>query len=386
VKGPTASGVKEAIRVVIIDDDEDDFLLIRDLLTSIRDETFKVDWISNYADGMAALHTGSYDVCLLDYRLGEKNGIDFLKELSDSGLKTPVIVLTGCGEHDVDLEAMRHGAADYLVKSEVAVPLIERSIRYALHRSRTQEALQEREAQILMQERLASVGMLASSLAHEIGTPLGVIRGRAEYLSMQLKAEPLVQKNADIIISQIDRVSKLIRSLLNLARGERAVHSDQVPFAEVAAEVLELMGHEFRKHGIEIRNELPVDIRILVSGKSEPLHQVLLNLLINSVHAIESAKRQGRLTGHFIRIGARLQGDIWEISVFDSGCGISMENLKKLFRPFFTTKDIGVGTGLGLATSFRILESWGGSIRAESVAHEGATFTILLPASKSEKK
>jgi signal transduction histidine kinase len=368
------------IRVLVIDDDEDDFILIEDLLREYREGTVKAEWKADYASGMAAIQGDGYDVCLLDYRLGEKSGIDFLKEISSSGVKTPVILLTGYGEHDVDLEAMRHGAADYLVKSEVNTPLVERTIRYALHRARTQEALREREAQILMQERLASVGMLASSLAHEIGTPLGVIRGRAEYLSMQLKDEPSVQKNADVIIAQIDRVSKLIRSLLNLARGEKAKLAGEVSFREIADEVLELMGHEFRRQEIEIRNDLPKDMIIMVAGQSEPLHQVLLNLLVNSVHAIETAREGGRKSGHLIRLSGERCGDRWEIAVTDSGCGISKENLNKLFRPFFTTKDIGRGTGLGLATTFRILESWGGSIRAESQDGQGSTFKMILPA------
>lgn len=373
----------EIIRVLVVDDDEDDYVLIQDLISSIRDEKIQTEWVSTYSEGMAAVSSGQYDLCLLDYRLGEKSGIDFLEEAATQDLETPIILLTGHGQHDVDLEAMKCGAADYLVKSEVNTPIIERSIRYALHRARTQAELRDREAQILMQERLASVGMLASSLAHEIGTPLGVIRGRAEYLSMRLKGDAAVQKDADIIISQIDRVSKLIHSLLNLARGEKAAHADQILFAEIADEVLELMGHEFRKHEIDIQNLLPQGMGILVTAESEPLHQVLLNLMINSLHAIESAKRSGRPTGHFIRLEAKRIDEFWEISVTDSGCGISKENLKKLFRPFFTTKDIGVGTGLGLATSFRILESWGGSIRAESREGEGATFMIRVPASKS---
>lgn len=373
---------KQIIRVVIVDDDEDDFVFIRDLLADIRDERFRLDWVATYDDGMTAVCSGKYDVCLLDHRLGEKTGLDFLKEMTKSDTPTPIIILTGYGEHEVDLEAMKHGAADYLVKSEVTAPLLERTIRYALHRARTIESLRERETQILMQDRLASVGLLASSLAHEIGTPLGVIRGRAEYLSMQLKDDPSVQKNADIIISQIDRVSKLIRSLLNLARGERAKYSDNVSFNEIASEVIELMGHELRKNDIRVRNELPEGISILVAAKAAPLYQVLLNLLVNSVHAIGTAKDAGRTSGHFIRLGAKAAQDRWEISVEDSGCGISKENLKNLFKPFFTTKDIGVGTGLGLATSFRILESWGGNIRVESAEGVGATFTLVLPASR----
>ena len=232
---------------------------------------------------------------------------------------------------------------------------------------------------LALQDRLASVGMLASSLAHEIGTPLGVIRGRAEYLGIQVKDDPAIKKNVEVIVSQIDRVSKLIRSLLNLARGEQAKYVDKISFNEVASEVLELLGHELRKHGIEVQNRIPAGVEIWVKGKPEPLHQVLLNLLINSMHAIESAVKKGRATGHFIRLEALQANGGWEISVVDSGCGISQENLKHLFKPFFTTKDIGVGTGLGLATSYRILESWGGSIQVKSEEGKGSSFTMTLP-------
>jgi two-component system, sensor histidine kinase and response regulator len=369
------------IRILVVDDDKDDFVLIQDLLREVRSNLYETSWRSSYESGMETLRDGSYDICLLDYRLGAQTGLDFLKEAIALGIKTPIVLLTGFGEHEVDLEAMNQGATDYLVKSEVTTPLLERTLRYAFHRARTQEALREHEAQILMQERLASVGMLASSLAHEIGTPLGVIRGRAEYLSMKLKEDPSVQKNADIIIAQIDRVSSLIRSLLNLARGERAEDVDQVSFTQIATEVIDLMAHEFRKHGIEVQNRLPEAMAVMVSAQSQPLHQVVLNLLVNSVHAIETARKVGRTEGHFIRLEAKAQGRVWEVAFTDSGCGISADNLKKLFTPFFTTKDIGVGTGLGLATTFRILESWGGSIRADSPQGQGAVFTVRLPAS-----
>jgi two-component system, NtrC family, sensor histidine kinase HydH len=242
--------------------------------------------------------------------------------------------------------------------------------------------LKQREAQILMQDRLASVGLLASSLAHEIGTPLSVIRGRAEYLAIQVANDPGIKKNVDVIVSQIDRVSKLIRSLLNLARGESTSPSGDVAIDQVASEVIDLMGHELRKHGIEVKNELTPQIALRVRAASGPLHQVLLNLLVNSVHAIESAQTHGRDSGHFIRISAKEVGGRCAVSVQDTGCGISKENLRNLFKPFFTTKEIGVGTGLGLATSYRIVESWGGSIEVESQEGAGSTFTILLPKAK----
>jgi len=241
----------------------------------------------------------------------------------------------------------------------------------------TEEKLME--AQILMQDRLASVGLLASSLAHEIGTPLGVIRGRAEYLALQVQNDAGIKKNVDVIISQIDRVSKLIRSLLNLARGDEARHMGATHLNEIVSEVIDLMGHELRKHGIEIRNEVDKTVAVAVKAESESLHQVLLNLLVNSVHAIGTAVKNGRASGHFIRVSARDLEKQWALSVQDSGCGISEANLKNLFKPFFTTKDIGVGTGLGLATSYRIVESWGGSIQVDSKEGVGTEFRILLP-------
>jgi signal transduction histidine kinase len=146
----------------------------------------------------------------------------------------------------------------------------------------------------------------------------------------------------------------------------------------VAHEVIELMAHELRKRGVELRNGLPEGREVRVRAESGPLHQVLLNLLVNSMHAIDSAGPT-RIGWHFIRIAAEERDGDWIISVADSGCGISEANRKNLFKPFFTTKDIGKGTGLGLATSYRIVEGWGGTIEVSSREGEGAEFRLLLP-------
>ena len=367
------------VRVLLIDDDADDCLMLRDLLADVRWKKFNVEWASSYDAGKSALARKSHDVCFLDYRLGGRTGLDLLKEAVAEDCKIPIIVLTGFGEPDVDLEAMKVGAADFLVKDQISALLLERSIRYSIHRAQAMQSILDREAQILMQDRLASVGLLASSLAHEIGTPLGVIRGRAEYLELQLRNDPQIKKNVDVIISQIDRVSKLIRSLLNLARGDQMKSAGQIFLNETVIEVIDLMAHELKKHGIEVRNELTQNILVKVRGEAEPLHQVLLNLLVNSVHAIETAIKEGRDSDHFIRISAQDLDSRWALNVEDSGCGISEKNLKNLFKPFFTTKEIGVGTGLGLATSYRIIESWRGSIQVKSIEGKGAEFQILLP-------
>ena len=247
--------------------------------------------------------------------------------------------------------------------------------------AKSMQTVLDREAQILMQDRLASVGMLASSLAHEIGTPLGVIRGRAEYLDLKIQ-DPEVKKTTTVIISQIDRVSKLIRSLLNLARGSQVRHGETIRPQEIISELLELMGHDLRKQEIAVSVEIPEDLE--VAAESAPFHQVMLNLLVNSVHAIETAKLGGK-NNHSLRFSVADAGDFWALKLTDSGCGISEKNKKSLFQPFFTTKDIGKGTGLGLATSYRIVESWGGKIEAESQEGEGACFSVYLPKSPAKR-
>lgn len=373
-------GLKQ--RVLLIDDDEDDYVMLRDLLFEVRDQEFVVQWAPSYEEGKSILLKQEHDVCFMDYRLGVHTGLDLLKEAMAQDVKTPMILLTGYGEHEVDLEAMRVGAADYLVKDQVNPLLLERSIRYSIHRAQSLRAILDREAQILMQDRLASVGLLASSLAHEIGTPLGVIRGRAEMMELQVAHEPTLKKSLDVIISQIDRVSKLIRSLLNLARGDQMKSTQQVYLKVIVAEVVELMGHELRKHGIEVKDEIFESHPVTVQAEACPLQQVVLNFLVNSVHAIESAIHSGRASGHFIRLSVQDLGTQWALNIEDSGCGISEANLKNLFKPFFTTKEIGVGTGLGLATSYRIVESWGGAIHVKSAEGKGTNFQIRLPKSR----
>ena len=376
----------QPIRILLIDDDEDDFLMFKSLIAEIQGPAWTIEWASSYDAGKRAIEKKAHDVCFLDYRLGGRTGLDLLKEVVAEGCKTPIILLTGYGEPEVDEAAMRAGAADYLVKDQVnPSSIIERSIRYSLYRAKTIEELKEREAQVLVQDRLASVGLLASSLAHEIGTPLGVIRGRAEYLALQLKDNEAIRKNADIIISQIDRVSSLIRSLLTLARGDEVRSAGEVVLDRVVSEVIDLMGHELRKHGIAIQNEVTEKSTVRVSAEAGPLHQVLLNLLVNSVHAIGEAVKRGRKSQHFVRVQVTEEPAHWVLSVQDSGCGISEQNKRNLFKPFFTTKDIGVGTGLGLATSYRIIESWGGKIQVESQEDVGTTFRLFLPKATSER-
>lgn len=130
-------------RVLLVEDDEEDVLIIRRLLSGISAQEYHLEWTADYDAALELLTGGSFDISLLDYRLGSKSGIDFLKDVSDAGVTTPIIVLTGQGDHEVDLEAMKAGAADYLGKEEIKERTLERSIRYAINQAKAKDAMEE---------------------------------------------------------------------------------------------------------------------------------------------------------------------------------------------------------------------------------------------------
>jgi diguanylate cyclase (GGDEF)-like protein/PAS domain S-box-containing protein len=151
-----------AVRLLLVEDDEDDYVLTRALLADARRTTFDLDWISSFDDALDALTdtaNGTYDVALIDYRLGEHDGLELLRYASAHGVTAPLILLTGQGGGDIDLVAMRAGAADYLVKGTIDAPLLERSIRYALEQSRTLRALRESEERYALSARGANDGL-----------------------------------------------------------------------------------------------------------------------------------------------------------------------------------------------------------------------------------
>ncbi|MDJ0620832.1 MAG: response regulator [Calothrix sp. MO_192.B10] len=134
------------IRILLIDDDEDDYVLTRDWCDEFQVLDCQLEWIDNYQDAQQAIANSQHDIYLLDYRLGDRNGLELLKSAIANGCSTPIIVLTGQGEREIDMQAMAAGAADYLEKSLLNAPLLERSIRYALERKRAQETIKAQAA------------------------------------------------------------------------------------------------------------------------------------------------------------------------------------------------------------------------------------------------
>jgi PAS domain S-box-containing protein len=225
------------------------------------------------------------------------------------------------------------------------------------------------EQQIIQTEKLATIGQLAAGLAHEIGTPLNIISGNAEYIQMDMQESDKGYQELTTIIGQTKRISVLIKQLLDFARP-KIVSLQPVDINSVIMSVIDFVYRQSEKNGIEIEttfdNGLPK-----VYGDPALLYQVFLNVIINAFHAMTKG---GKL---YIRTFSE-DGEREEvvITIKDSGEGISPGNIEKLFTPFFTTKEPGKGTGLGLAVTQRIVQEHSGRIKIESEVGKGTTVSI----------
>ena len=153
VKRSGSESLKPKVKVLLVEDDEDDYLITRDLLKEVRGAGCELEWVRTYDRALGVMKRNEHDVYLLDVRLGQRDGLELLRESIAAGCRAPIILLTGHADHDIDMEAMIAGAADFLVKGELAAPLLDRSIRYALERKKTQDLLRRSERRLQRQNR-----------------------------------------------------------------------------------------------------------------------------------------------------------------------------------------------------------------------------------------
>jgi two-component system NtrC family sensor kinase len=225
------------------------------------------------------------------------------------------------------------------------------------------------EEQVLQQERLASLGLLAAGVAHEVNTPLTGISGYAQLLLDDMPADDPRRETLEKIEIQTRRVSKIANSLLNLARPERSAF-ESLTLNDAVQEVLKLFEPQIRDKRIVLHVDLDPEIPE-VRGHRGKLQQVVLNLLSNARDAVEGG---GRISLRTVHRSARVV-----LEVVDDGVGIAESDLPRIFDPFFTTKGRGKGTGLGLSISYGIVREHDGAMNVESVPGQFTRFRVELP-------
>lgn len=237
------------------------------------------------------------------------------------------------------------------------------------------------ERNLRQSDKLASVGQLAAGLAHEIGTPLNIIGGRAEFLLRRPRSAQELRDNLQIIRSQIDRITGIVRQLLEFSRRREPAFRE-VCLAALLDKVVGLLDHKIEDKRVRVRISLPETLPA-IQADPDQLEQVFLNLFWNSLHALRAggtiAIGTAVVEAHERNGSGGADGGIC-IQFEDDGDGIPPEHLSQVFDPFFTTKDVGEGTGLGLSVSYGIIKDHGGEIRVESTPGQFTRFTIFLPA------
>jgi signal transduction histidine kinase len=210
-------------------------------------------------------------------------------------------------------------------------------------------------------------------MAHEIGTPMNVILGRAEYLMQRTQEEPL-KKGLQTIITQVERITKVMNQLLDFAR-RRPTEGRAIDLVQTIEDSLEIFQERMLQSRITVEKVLEANIP-LVRADRDQLIQVLINLVTNSLHAMPDGGR--------LRLSLAHENSQVRLGVSDTGHGMPEEIRSKIFEPFFTTKDFGKGTGLGLTVVKGIIEECGGTIAVESAVDKGTTFWIRLPLDKAQ--
>ncbi len=471
-------------RILIVDDDEDDFILTGEYMQSIPGNSFKIEWCKNFNDALVRLKSAEYDIYFVDYRLGAKSGVDFLKEAIRYQWEEPIVLLTGKGNYDVDIEAMQLGAVDYLVKTELTTEKMERCIRYALERSNTLKALRANERKYrsifekskdvvfiadhtlnfidvndaakgllgyekneimgtdlidliekeqhklfitdllthnnelndyevvlntkfgekkfciltltleekdkensyvqgiihditnlkkiekvtLQAEKLAAAGRLVRTIAHEVRNPLNNITLSVEQMQQDIKDEGM-QLYMNIIMRNGKRINDLISELLNSSRPSENILEQNV-LQNILDDVISASIDRLTLKNIKLQVNYP-NQGVKIMADKEKLKLALMNIVINAIEAMED--KSGQLS-----IAIHHTDETAELTIADNGCGISDENISRLFEPYFTQKRNGMG--LGLPFTLNILQAHKANIDVSSSLGKGTTFTITFPA------
>jgi two-component system NtrC family sensor kinase len=405
-------------RILIVDDEES----VCNMFAAYLGERYDCTTASSCEEALAYLAVDSYALVISDVTMPGRNGVELLREAVLRYPDTIVIMVSGVDRTQRVRDALRLGAFDYLIKPcelDVLGLSVERALEHRalsrtasrykadLERQNTELAarkseLERLQAQIVHNEKMASLGQLSAGIAHELNNPAGFIYGNMDMLKdsvaglkkllsaydeISLPEPAAAQVKAikaeidyDVVIAEL---GSIIADCLEGARRIRDVVQNLRLFSRLdEAEVKKVDLHDGIDSTIRLLSRYYSSGRIrlvrdfgelpLVNCYAGQLNQVWMNLLGNAAQAVGT---EGE-----VRISTLTEGDSVAVKISDTGCGIPAGSLNKIFDPFFTTKPVGEGTGLGLSISYGIIERHHGTIVVESIVGEGTTFTVRIPA------
>ena len=387
------------LRVLIVEDSAVDAELItREFNKEGLVHTSKL--VKSKDEFLKALGEFTPDIILCDYKMPGFGAPEALEIIKQSSAKTPFVVVSGAIGEDVAVEMMRSGAVDYVMKNKIfkLAPAVKRALKEKEERAERKELeeearkyleelkaayskLKEVQAQVVQSAKLASMGQLAGGMAHEINNPLTGVINNVQLIKMEAANKESFNLKEfkgllDVVEESAARCKRITQSILDFSHASNGIFGP-LSLNEIVEKVTILIAYELKLQNILIQKDLQLDLP-LISGDSQLLQQVIFNFISNAKWAIQkkSAKEGGTIT---IKTQYEAEKKGVCISISDSGVGVSRENLKNIFESFFSTKEVGEGTGLGLTLAQDIVHKHGGHIEVESQLGEGATFKVSFP-------
>jgi len=379
----------ESIRILLVEDDADDYILVREMLSSVSELSADLKWAGTYEEALSELNRLRYDVCLLDYRLGSHTGLELLNEARRNNAGTAFILFTGRGDHGIDLDAMRAGAVDYLDKSQITPLLLERSIRYGISRKQSEmlllkaqqeleQRVQERTADLeaanaALKESVEKTKLFAYAISHDLRSPAVGLCGLAKRLRdnyhdiLNEKGRiycEMMMKGANHIACLVENINVFIRT------KEAPISIEWVNLKEIFRIIREEFSSAFGSHRV---NWIEHDPPRVIKADKQSLIRVLRNL-------VENALKYGGEGLSQIEVGCKEAPGFYTLWVSDNGGGLGDEDPSKYFQLFVrreANKDI-EGAGLGLAIVKEIAEQHHGKVWAESMPEKGTTFYVSI--------
>lgn len=358
--------------ILVVDDERDFVELIKSRLESY---SYTVTGAYDGEEAITKAEEIKPDLVLLDIMLPKMDGLGVLKALMEHNPELYVVMLTAHASLNSAVEALRYGAHDYLIKP-LEEGRLETVVKRCLEKVRLQRELKEAQDRLLSHsQKLAAIGQLAAGIVHEIANPLIGIRGTTQLLLRKGIKEPEVEGKIKIIEKETSRCQEILKRLLGFTRLPEA-KVVLVNVNDIINDALLLLEPQASLKKVKFKKELDPNISSILAIPDQ-LKQVFLNLTLNAFQAMTDG-------GNFTIATSTESGNFILIKFIDTGCGIPEENMKHLFAPFFTTKKVEEGTGLGLAVSYGIIQKHNGSIEVESKVGEGTKVTVKLPIAEKE--
>jgi signal transduction histidine kinase len=374
--------------VLVVDDEP----TLRTLLSFVVQRAGAIPVVAPDAATARKLATEQTFACaLIDKNMPGESGLEFLKWLRSAQPGCNAIIVTAYGNMDSAVEALRLGAFDYLLKP-FEVDALEHRLKLAVQQYQMRQERERMQAMLVQSDRLASLGLLAAGVVHEVNTPLAYILSNLDWLDEELPARRQQLGGAagagggtGSLVQRLETVESTLRDIRQGAERVRDIARDVKTFARSSddasmlvdlREVLDaalkmaLVNIRYRARVVRDYQEVP-----LVMANEPRLAQVFLNLVVNAAQAIPESGGSHQIR---VRLWTGAQGEACA-EVEDTGTGIAPEHMAHLFEPFFTTKPRGEGTGLGLFICKSIIEAFDGTITVNSRPGQGTSFRISLP-------